>query len=356
MLFKVRTGTNVSTAQFVFAGLTSCSCVLYVQSSRFDIALSSASGSWNITEGIKGTYVVLPETDYWLKLAFNGSSYTLSYSLDGVDYINDITKETTSPVYGGVTLGIGVNRVVAEPWLGTIDLTQSYIKINGKYWWSGFYTKSVIGDKHYALIRRYAKHKVGDFNPSTYTVVGSPTITNTGIVSGCTKDKYLIIPKSFPANVTDLEMVWKFNQGGWGGVIVSARESIDGYSNERSFWLACSGYFKAWLSSNGTNGDIANYLHSSVLDYNVWYYGKLTYDGSTYNLYISTDNESWTLCDSVSSTKTLAPTNGNLLIGTNGADPLYNGSIDLSESYIKINGEYWWAGFYTENVYDEKYY
>lgn len=349
--------SSLSTTQYFYNTAPYYSLLLGMNGSKFRFWLSNNTTNWDISSGATGTTTLTTNTWYYVKFTYDGSTYKLYTSTDNSTWTLEVSLSSAKTI--GVNYATGR---IGHGWTDnpanntTIDLKESYIKINGQYWWSGFYTKNVIGDKHYALTRRYAKHKVGDFNPSTYTVVGSPTITNAGIVSGCTRDKYLVIPKSFPANVTDLEMVWKFNQGGWGGVILSPREVMDGVTNERSVKLTCAGWFHAYLSSNGTTLDIANSLHSSVLDYNVWYYGKLTYDGSTYNLYISTDNESWTLCDSVSSTKTLAPTDGNLLIGTNGADDIYNGSIDLSESYIKINGEYWWAGFYLENVYGEKYY
>ena len=305
MVYKVRTGTGVSSAQYIFSGLTSRSCTVYIQSSRFGIGLSSASGSWNITDGTKGTYVVLPETDYWLKFSFNGSSYTLSYSLDGVDYINDITKETTSSVYGGVTLGLGVSRTVSESFTGIIYLSQSYININGERWWSG----------------------------DSYTKVGS--WVENGVVGSFTSANYVTLPEVLPSSITSSEYVFKITTGA--SVTSSTSQTISSHKSPNTGVVSIISSRFAFYGSSWVKG-------VTTVEPNTEYFLKTVFDGSSWTLYSSIDNIDWTQEVTWSTTTSYAGT--NLYIGRDydTTGEYFTGTIDLTQSYIKINNEIWWQG------------
>lgn len=175
MFYKIRTGSDVKSIQSV----TGTNYYRYdpvailVESSKFELDICSATGTTLFNKA--GTYTVLPNTDYWIKMSFDGAKYTFDYSLDGISYINDISYSSTTSVYSQ-PLAIGIqcassNGSFSSPWLGSIDLSQSYIKINGKEWWHG--TKAVESNssdydyyidrnKAYNILRRnreYFKYK-----------------------------------------------------------------------------------------------------------------------------------------------------------------------------------------------------
>ena len=106
-------------------------------SGKLRLYVSSNGSSWNITNEKVGSYTFLTDTDYWIKLEFTGSNYILSYSTDGTNYTEQINKSSSSIIKGGSKPVFG-NAWTNNPDIyGTVDLTKSYIKINGKEWWKG---------------------------------------------------------------------------------------------------------------------------------------------------------------------------------------------------------------------------
>lgn len=78
------------------------------------------------------------------------------------------------------------------------------------------------------------------------------------------------------------------------------------------------------------------------------YFNKISYNGAGYKLEISeADNEHFnTVYENTISTKMA---NGNVNIGNGGyqSGRGFDGNIFIDETYIKINGEYWWKGVET---------
>ena len=146
MVYKVITGSDVTTGQTI-CGHTGSSngdpIALVVNDSKFMISLCSSSSVYIKQDGF-GTYTVLANTNYWLKFTFNGSKYVLSYSLNGVDYIQDIVVESTTSVYtSDLVIGRQQGGSSEFPWLGSIDLKDCYVNVSGKRLWSGVNTIKV---------------------------------------------------------------------------------------------------------------------------------------------------------------------------------------------------------------------
>ena len=150
MVFKVTTGNDVITEQYVCAfqkgstNETRYATRIYInRSSKFCISITYNGTAWDIvdntTGGAMGSYTVLPNTTYYIKFQWTGSAYILSYSLDGENYTQDCYVASTTPMYNSCTycpLGAWNSGVIAT-WLGSIDLKESYININGQRWWTG---------------------------------------------------------------------------------------------------------------------------------------------------------------------------------------------------------------------------
>lgn len=140
---KCTTGADVATTNQVLingwydSGDTKFSCLtLFTGASNFRLNLSSNASSTDIGS-VAGTYTVLPNTTYWLKLVFNGSSYVLSYSLDGDTYTADITISSSASMYSLLHIGIGAQYNAILPFFGSIDFNETSITIDGNLWWQG---------------------------------------------------------------------------------------------------------------------------------------------------------------------------------------------------------------------------
>lgn len=82
---------------------------------------------------------LLSDTDYWLKITYDGTNLVGSYSTDGVNYTTyDTAQVQPSDIRSfpdAFAIGNRYNREDVTVWNGAIDLSKSYIKINGLDFW-----------------------------------------------------------------------------------------------------------------------------------------------------------------------------------------------------------------------------
>lgn len=101
--------------------------------------VSSNGSSWNlISDGAPGI-TLLPDKDYWIKAMWDGQTYSFAYSEDGVNYTTGATSwANTNPIYcNNGLLTLGGDNSESYPFLGTIDLNESYSYIDGERFWTG---------------------------------------------------------------------------------------------------------------------------------------------------------------------------------------------------------------------------
>ena len=141
--FKFTTGNDVSTGQHIYesdrgldVGSLYSPVRLAVGNSKFYFNISPTLASETV---IECSTIISANTTYYTKLVFNGSTYKLYISTDGVTYTEDGSFTSSTPVYQGLGLIIGrhCNQDVPRQFLGTVDLKESYIMYNGNLWWSG---------------------------------------------------------------------------------------------------------------------------------------------------------------------------------------------------------------------------
>lgn len=99
--------------------------------------MSSNGSSWNLASSLAGTHTITAGADYWVNLKFTGSQYILSYSLDGEEFIDDITLESEAVMAGGGTPVIGYGWTSSPLTSGYVDLNESYVKIADEIVWKG---------------------------------------------------------------------------------------------------------------------------------------------------------------------------------------------------------------------------
>ena len=127
--------TSLSTNANLIAGQTNQFISLSVQTSG-KLAFNIGNGSSWVSGDILSTNTFSTNTDYWFKLVFDGTTYKSYSSTDGETWTQEASY-TGSISINGATLLLGVNRSIADPINGSIDLNSSYININGSRWWSG---------------------------------------------------------------------------------------------------------------------------------------------------------------------------------------------------------------------------
>lgn len=172
------------------------------------------------------------------------------------------------------------------------------------------------------------------------TIIGSLT-NNNGVLSGFTTDDYLMTGTMPSWN--NIEIVIKFKAYSY-----STKSYISGCGNSTLVYKTPAIYL-------GTDGSIKYYYTQNshidcpgTISTNTWYWLKLTYNGSEQAMWLSTDGINYTKGTSIS--RSVTYDGGPWWIGCSNdgsaGNPKFpfNGEIDLKESYVKIQEEYWWRG------------
>lgn len=151
MVFKVTTGNDISSEQYVFLGHGTFArdVVIFLYNSRWTMLLSSNGTDYDIYNGISYE-TPSPNTTYWLKLKFSGTRYVLSLSEDGDSFKGIIRVDSsTKVVYNNEHHFGAVYRATDWYWRGSIDLSGCYVNINGNRVWDN--TKGIFNNLVYSL-------------------------------------------------------------------------------------------------------------------------------------------------------------------------------------------------------------
>ena len=186
MFYKVKTGANVQTKQFLNSNWNEQNYVgpaeIFMGSGKFGITLSSdGTSTGKIGNDNTGTYTVQPNTTYFLLLEFTGEEYHLKYSLTGFNdnMITDISVVSSVTVANQLQPIIGVDYGdvdgqgfphIGAPWLGTIDLNECRVLRNGVPLWYGRMPSGFVTEyQHIYEINTYdtcAKYAFNETNNS----------------------------------------------------------------------------------------------------------------------------------------------------------------------------------------------
>lgn len=334
MYWEVTTGTDISTQQYFLGtlGLSSYNdpVIIGLYQSKFYIYLCSSSSV--VLGSITGTSTAETGTRYKVELEFTGTAYNLyvNGNLEGT-LTSSTSIWTSNLIIGAQSSSSGT---INYPWLGSVNLNKSYININGRRWWtSGVYYGN---------------------NSTLHTcvgVTGNPT-NNNGVFSEFSTTDYLTVHKISFINAHDSGSLFDVTNGetwemdfevttgsnvstsqyfiGTSTIISSIDPVVIGlYQSKFSFFLGFSQYV-----NNPSYG-------VTTVTANTTYTVKLEYTGTEYNLYVNGNLES-----TLNSTKSIY--RGTLAIGVQaGSSTLVSpwlGSVNLNNSYIKVDDELWWDG------------
>jgi hypothetical protein len=283
------------------------------------------------------------------------SGWKLQYSTDGTNYTTDFENYNPSdsaPKDNYLVIGRNYPNGGQEPFLGTIDLNNTYIKTDGQPWF-GICPVEV------------KKHQI--MGPVGYTVVGSPTIVD-GVASGFSSSNYINTSDVFNTE-KDFEIVvdantgimtnndsktiirnsFGTNPGGTGFSVVIGWPTGKPQVKTMRFYI---------LNSNGNyiaNGDYGNTVIQNSTNYLFKFSQKFVNDNYEIRAELSSDGgnnwiteKNWLSALPIrNSGQGVAFGGGNL----NLTNQFWEGSIDLNHTYIKINGKLWfWQPRETESI------
>lgn len=260
-----------------------------------------------------------------MKAGYEGdNTFYLQVSTDnGATWIKDTTISSSIPtIYtpSAVALGCG-DGYANHPFLGSIDLNETYIKVNGQAW--------------FGICPVEVKH-INYGTSVGYTVVGSPTISN-GVVANSSNSNYVQLSQTFDGS-KDHELQYKF-------------KFTESFTGSRALQLPSSGYYNAiditggqFVYYPGRNEADTSYVSFScnyIFALNTDYWIRITKEGTTYKGYISTDGDSFTLLKEQTISDCVPSSSLTLNPCKQGSGKTFPGSIDLNETYIKVNGKLW---------------
>ena len=271
--------------------------------------------------------------DIYIKVIAKNNSQELYTCTDGTTWQlaqgATATITSLSSLFTSAVTAIGVRPGVNSQRLGgKMDLNKTYIKIDGQYW---FKPKTEL----------LSPKMIG---PVEYNIVGSPTIID-GIASGfVTSASYLTLNDTISSWADSFEMQVKFTMP---TIAQSGRAFIFANGSGQQGFLKANnnGVSFAFYDTDGNQ----YYGVSPVLAAGKTYVGKVTYDSSTYTLTVTVKGD---VVDFSSSHTFSYPLRDNattvyqnICIGGNGGTYLdaFNGSVDLNNTYIKVNGKLWFG-------------
>lgn len=193
--------------------------------------------------------------------------------------------------------------------------------------------------------------------PINASIVGSLT-NNNGVLSGFSTANYGRIPINFTPSNQTWEYCFKFTTG-------SDITSMQAISSDKHCWYSGDnsqrwGVYiliensKIYVQANNgvvSGSDYPTFIsHTIDVNPNTEYKVRFEFTGTAYNTYVSINGASETLAQTTASTTVVTSSGQNPYIGiiysqhnSNYYAP-FLGSIDLNESYIKINNSIHWLG------------
>lgn len=129
------TGSDIITQQNIFG--SEYGLAFYIKNGHFVLSASSNGTSWNLGEKT-GTYTVIPNTPYYIRLSWNRLLYRVEYSLDGISYTQDFTiTAAQSPYPRTIEIGIASITEPSYPFKGAVNLNNCNLYIGSELVWSG---------------------------------------------------------------------------------------------------------------------------------------------------------------------------------------------------------------------------
>jgi hypothetical protein len=262
-------------------------------------------------------------------------------------------KTATTETVTGQTLQTqaGDNTLTATGSISTLGLSATYTKNIQKPNYVIRNGKLVWADPHIYIddngTKTYASANIApvpsEYNclPGNvgYTVLGSPTISN-GVVSGFSASDYLLATQAYPAEITSYEKNIRFK---WANSAGTYQVLFGGTGYDRVIFSSGTWCLLSMRTSSVAIMDMqVGYLPMTVGN---WYVLNIKFADNIVTVKLLSD-EGAVLFTKTFNFDFINSPNTTLRIGQSTADGggFFVGSIDLNETYIKINNEVWFTG------------
>ncbi len=311
--------------------------------------LSSNGSQWDISnQTVAEILIVEPNTRYRIKAVYDQTKYQwFKWNFTTNEWELKFTLNDSRPVYDGLAMQMGTNRGRNNGFGGIIYLKNCYIKVNDCYVWRG--DEYGMGCELTAFNEPEVEEVIwGSVAPipspiqneyPSYKMTGTYSVTN-GIYTKTYSARNTYISSQVPVTLgNNFEIVIKAKWGGIGSGLFNV-----GLNHGIQIQLSAQD-FKAYFGDQESSWYVYGQVIKSSLPSNIWFWTKITYDGTDFNTYYSTDGINYTLSGTSAVSGSLRPDTiyigCDTGFGTNG----WGGDIDLNETYIKINGSLAWKCF-----------
>lgn len=326
---------DVSTTQFLISDYNYDGIVFGISNGKFIWYASSNGTSWDIISGSTGTTNLSTGTRYWVRLVFDGSTYKCYLSTTGAfagEETTEISVTNSNRITANGDTFLGCQVMSSSnylPFLGSINLSGTYITIDNKLWWTP------LGDKKYTVTTDLYNN---------FTVIGSPVIDEiSGVDTGFSSSDYLQTTYQFSATQSQLA----------DGLIVQAHIRTPKTNVSNPEWIF--GNSVEWNKSVGlllnnknviqgiighSGGIVDNITGEFNLELDTEYWIRIYKpDNSTAAmLQLSYDGINW-LTDVSGSVATYSDlsTTAYTRIGAMGTQP-FSGTVYLDDTFIEVGG------------------
>lgn len=337
--FTFTTGNDISTEQNIFQGRINPYIAIgvgYPASNPVYLGYNIGTGSsWLLPTAEQQNYgdnALKSNTKYYVRLIFTGSEYKSYISENGDNEKLDWTFASTQIIPSFIG-SIGINRNDECHFKGSIDLSESYIKVNNEMYWQPYTTKET---NEYSLnvpdLSQGFKYSSISLEGLTYTnnILKNTTYSSAGRIDTGVKLKVS----------ADDSWEWciRFKQTEKGGAQYIMNHDYYKTGPYLAFDSTNTLLFTVWDGSSYVAGGSI-----TELELNNWYTVRVGSTGNSYFMQYKNDGEEWSevSCHNATNLVALSPTT-EIRIGKPSHDGLLVGEWDFSQSYIKINGEMLW--------------
>lgn len=268
------------------------------------------------------TYSFSANVDYWIKLVKTGNTIKAYVSTDEFAFTQVGEKDTTGQSIASAIIPYIARQESGKTFPGSIDLKQTYIKVNGQV---------LFGTQVLVPSRVCLQGPVG------YTVVGSPVIAD-GVVSGLDRDNYLRTNNEVTNLISgnfEMQVQYHTNINAASGRLLSTGDALcNGIALENGVFR-----FKARLADDTNYSWSTNYQVQGDTDYrvNAQRIGNIltlrVYEGNTLVDTVNVDLTDVAFMNKKTSYRVGSYNFGGTIYGT----------IDLNNTYIKVNGKLWFG-------------
>ena len=314
-VFKFTTGTDITSFQNIFASYPLTE--MYIENGYLKIWSETTSSAISCGS-------VLENFTYYGKVVIENGVAILSYSTDGVTYTGDASISDTENASNYTNIGFGVSGILERYFRGSIDLSESYIKINNEIWWQPTWNK--LSDNY---------------------IVGGSVYVNNGIANNLTT---WLAPAFTPTTDT-----WEFTTKIYTGNELTSHHNQILHNSTQNYAMA--------VTRKGRTGTpMSSHINSSwkngttSLSANTWYWFRFSCINKVCKLYITEfDNQSE--CPSASSmtlqctvTASASFIGNTITLSTDGSE-YWGGQIDLKQTQFIEGDKVWkYKDIYSNNA------